>query len=252
MKKLNWPSFPNYTDLKVEDLEWLLTGVIESLEVLAKSIGAESDIIRLIGCEVTVTAGSPTQYDITAGAIYYIGEIYLVEAFSGSSDTQIPVFTISETDDPDDDHKLQDGSDFAVRKDRKLSIAIADSGSGDFDYDEIPGIPFSGSWQDAVLLNGWTTLSNSPQTLKYRKLANGNVHLQGILIGDSAVTTDAVFMNLPAGFRPGWATKFVLAYEQASSTIESINITQNGNLSSGLYAQPIKALHIDTIFYAHA
>lgn len=252
MKTLKWPVFPNYTDLKVEDLEWLLSGVVESLDAFGKLVDAGNTAVRLFGCEVTITAGTPDDYSITAGAIYFNGEIYLVDAFTGSSDTDIPVFTITETNDPDDGHSLQDGSAYVVRRDRKLVVSMGAAGSGDFDYTAIRNA-FDTPWINATLQNGWTTSGTDNNRLKYRRLANGNVHLQGVASHTASGASSSVFMTLPATYRSGWPVKYELCYESEAGSVQALNIQPNGSISLDSYtAGNSETLNIDIIFYAHA
>lgn len=89
----------------------------------------------LYGC---VNSGSGLSYTISAGAVYYNGEIFLVDAVTFTAAAgQVPVATIGTTyytDPAADPVQFTDGSNKNVHQIRKVVIAAATSGSGISDY----------------------------------------------------------------------------------------------------------------------
>jgi len=119
----------------------------EALTALANSIiGRLPDIYNfyiLYGC---VNSGSGLNYNISAGAIYYNGEVFLVDAtiFTASSG-QVAVGTIVTTQYSSnaDPVTFTDGTLRSIHNIQKIIFASAVSGSGVCDYSaalQVPGV----------------------------------------------------------------------------------------------------------------
>lgn len=92
-----------------------------------------SSPIVLWGCVNTGVFG--TNYNITAGAIYYLGEIYLTSAFAfAQGGGQVAVCTITTTNPAPDPIIFQGGGSYNVHNIRRITIASALSGTGTFDF----------------------------------------------------------------------------------------------------------------------
>lgn len=76
-------------------------------------------------------------YDISAGAVLYNGEVFQVDAFTGSDATDVPVLTLVETYRTGDPVKFSDNNDYNVHVVRKLAWSMAAAGSGIADFDEV-------------------------------------------------------------------------------------------------------------------
>lgn len=76
-------------------------------------------------------------YDISAGAVLYNGEVFQVDAFVGSDATDVPVLSLVETYRAGDPVKFSDNNDYNVHVIRKLQWSMATAGSGIVDFDQL-------------------------------------------------------------------------------------------------------------------
>lgn len=89
-----------------------------------------NQVIILSGCVITYTPAGATA-SITAGAIFYNGEVYLVAAqsLSGMTSSQIPLFFIQVTQDPTaDPTTFTNGAPFSVHDIRTVAIVAGPAG----------------------------------------------------------------------------------------------------------------------------
>lgn len=107
-----------------------------------------SDTINFFRLHGLVNSGAGTDYDISAGAVYYNGEVYLVDAFAGSHATQVPVLNFETTFRAGDPVKFTDNNDFNVHEIKKMVITLADTGTGSVDFSALQ-----------VIGQGWVTNS---------------------------------------------------------------------------------------------
>ena len=94
MKQLNFHT--GGEGFKIDDLLWMQNGVIEALNSLCSGLGtglssnaSVHNAFVLSGCQITGVSGA---YTISAGFIYYNGEIFVVPAHTSSATT--PYWTI--------------------------------------------------------------------------------------------------------------------------------------------------------------
>lgn len=137
-------------------------------------------------------------YDISAGALLYQGEVFQIDAFIGSDAVLVPVLSIVTTYHADDPVKFTDNNDFNVHEIRKMKWTMAASGSGIADFDELVNFKekiADNAESDVAVINGWGAFGG---TVKLRRW--GKVHsLQGSISPGDA--TDPIFLAvLPAGF----------------------------------------------------
>ncbi|MEI8111167.1 MAG: hypothetical protein WCH59_09280 [Chitinophagia bacterium] len=124
--------------IKRGTLDHLQLAYQEALAAIANNLlGAKADAATpyiLFGC---VNTGTGLNYIISAGAIYYQGEVFLVDAFTFTASAgQVAVASLSTTyfttyADPVD---FTDGSQRNVHSVRKIAFASGTSGSGLFDF----------------------------------------------------------------------------------------------------------------------
>jgi hypothetical protein len=94
----------------------------------------------LFGCNLYADNTGVSMY---AGAIFYDGEIYLVDLDEGDYDitgSDVLVFNIATTYDAVDPITFTDGTTHNVHQIRKLTLELTTSGSGEFDYDDLQDI----------------------------------------------------------------------------------------------------------------
>jgi hypothetical protein len=90
----------------------------------------------LYGVEKTSLGGS--NYSYTAGAIYFNGEVYLVDAIASISITTADILTITTTNDPTADPvTFTDGTPRSVHNIRKLVISNGTLGTGNVNYADL-------------------------------------------------------------------------------------------------------------------
>ena len=108
--------------------------VIETLNSVMLSLGMDPTAKTVLwGLE---NSGTGTNYDVSAGAIFTQGEIFLVDAFSGTSATQVPVLNpvTLEVGDP---VRFADGSIEAVHLDHKYQISLDIEGAGEVNFSNL-------------------------------------------------------------------------------------------------------------------
>lgn len=88
--------------------------------------------------------GSATAWDISAGAVYFNGEVFQVDAFVGTDPSDVPVLTLSTTYRAGDPVKFSDNNDFNVHEIRKMVITLGAPGSGDVNFTSLQ--QFGQSW----------------------------------------------------------------------------------------------------------
>jgi hypothetical protein len=113
-----------------------LTEVVESLVRPLIGSYVANDLIILYGCQLTGSfSGAGNPFAVTAGAVYYNGEIYQVDAVSGTiSGANVLVGTITTTYQLGDPVTMSDNSAVNVHEIRKVVITQAGTGSGTKDY----------------------------------------------------------------------------------------------------------------------
>lgn len=110
-------------------------GVMETFTSVLKNILGNytaGDVVILEGLVDSGTAG--VNYNISAGSVYYNGEVYQVAVGSGVFAGTVAVLTVTTTYQTGDPVTLSDGSTANVHKINKMVISNAASGSGTKDY----------------------------------------------------------------------------------------------------------------------
>lgn len=107
-------------------------GILNTLNIGYTS----NDVIILYGCVLTGNySGAGNAYSVTSGAVYYNGEVYLVDAVSGTiSGTNVLIGTLTTTYQSGDPVQMSDGSLKNVHEIRTFVISQAGTGTGTKDY----------------------------------------------------------------------------------------------------------------------
>lgn len=110
-------------DAKLETVKNVVNAILGSAYVANK-------MYVLYGCVATGT--DPGVRTVTAGAIFYNGEVYSVDAFSGTTTgSDVLVASVSDTADlTADPTTFSDGTQYGIHRVRKIAISIGASGSG--------------------------------------------------------------------------------------------------------------------------
>ncbi len=115
--------------------EWYNDMITEASNALSRmAVGnSTTDFIVLFGCD---NSDSPDA-DISAGAVFYNGEIYLCPAFVDATITNDIVGTITTAYDALDPLLFSDGNSYDVHQVKTIVWSDAVSGSGDIDYADL-------------------------------------------------------------------------------------------------------------------
>lgn len=124
-----------------DTVEHITSSYLEGVASLAKSMIPTSwltgKLVILHGCVATGT--NPGARTLTAGAVFYNGEVYQVPAASfTTTGLQIGIWTLQDVN-TGTESKLTDGSDVHVLINNQFVFAAGLSGSGDFDEGEAEG-----------------------------------------------------------------------------------------------------------------
>jgi hypothetical protein len=145
MRKLITSSVTNTTALPIKagTLEHLQLAYQEVANALARNaIRRDTDTTRayiLFGC---VNSGSTGSMNVSAGAIYYAGEIYLIDAFTLTvSLAAVAGFTTTYYGTNADPVTFTDGVARNIHEIRKITFTNAASGSGVFDFNDMVPTP---------------------------------------------------------------------------------------------------------------
>ena len=152
-------------------------GFAETIKSMIGASYSATTVYVLNGC---VNTGSGSSYVISAGSVFYGGEIYLVSAATFTVTTGVPVATIvttaNTTDYAADPCLFSDGSTHNVHDIRTVQIAEAASGSGIKNYADFNFYPFAKNYTDissSVSVSGSVTSVNK----NIKKWADGTVEV---------------------------------------------------------------------------
>jgi hypothetical protein len=84
---------------------------------------------------------------------------------------------------------------------------------------------FPGTWQDLILVSGWTLYATGYTTPQCRKLANGLIEVKGVIKKSTALVFNEVIATLPVGYRP---TEIMLIATYASGGTSRLQIETSG------------------------
>lgn len=86
--------------------------------------------------------------------------------------------------------------------------------------------PWTTGWTNLSLSNSWVADGETPQ---YRMMPDGTVVLRGNL-KDGTTANGTVFGQLPAGFRPNTAHRFITAEKQTGLDYRHVRVSTNGDI----------------------
>lgn len=163
--------------------EWYNAMMTEAVEALGKGlIGTGSSFTVLYGC---VNSDSPDA-DISAGAIFYNGEIYLCPAFVDATITNDIVGTITTAYDSSDPILFSDGSSYNVHQVKTIVWSDAVSGSGDIDYADVK--IQNGTIKTVIPIGDWDMDANPTKNVGWTNVDAAKVISVKAVIRDDANT----------------------------------------------------------------
>jgi len=158
----------------------------------AAGLGTPSTTVYVIyGCLVTISGGN---YTVSAGAVYYNGKVYLMDAKgstavpSGGNTYVCNIKTTYYTDATADPVTFTDGNTHNVHKIEKVEIESGASGSGISDYSAFMGMPLS--------TGAYLTLSSWAGSYTYDFRINRNIYVS---TAASAPQVDVDLTNAKVG-----------------------------------------------------
>lgn len=237
-------------------VEHITSSYLEGVASLAKSMIPVSwqtgKLVILHGCEMTGT--NPSARTITAGAVFYNGEVYQVDANSfTTTGSEIGIWTLQDIN-TGTESKLTDGSDVHALVDNKFVFSNGLSGSGLFDENETEGF----SWMQDSLIESTPTCSvGTISNLKTRHRVNNNM----IDFNISAIVTITNAASANAFTPPRVIIENIIPYEKYEINYVNIDyqniLVGNGysesdidNNQGALYARTIGTTTISLILVA--
>lgn len=125
----------------------LVESILEGDDSVVKGIIQDTSLATILW-GLTNSTPSGATYTLTAGAIYFGGEVYQVDAQTVTvTGANKLVGTITTTYQGGDPVQLTDGNSVSVHEIRKIVFSDAASGSGSFDFGDV-----SGNYEDAILI----------------------------------------------------------------------------------------------------
>lgn len=172
-------------------------------ETIKAMIGSTYDATKMYVLNGCVNSGSGSSFVISAGSVFYGGEVYLVDAATfTTSGSDVAVATITTTNNTTDYNadpcEFSDGSLENVHNIRKVVIASGASGSGTKNYSAFDLYPFSFNYKDisSTISAGTGVTIDALTALEY---ADGNIIIRAILTITSTRTAGSTLLSgIPA------------------------------------------------------
>ena len=201
-----------------DTVEHITSSYLEGVASLAKSMIPISwqtgKLVILHGC--VATGSNPGARTLTAGAVFYNGEVYQVPAASfTTTGSQIGIWTLQDVN-TGTESKLTDGSDVHVLVDNKFVFSAGLAGSGDFD-ESSTNIKTQGKW-----ISGATTLLFSAVTGDGLTLNSGSSKVAYVISGNT------LFYKVGLTFTVSDATEINVG----ANIIAQIELIRNSGLQS--------------------
>lgn len=209
MKKIDLSNISTNLGMPIKSgvLSHLQSAYQEVIDAIVKgNIGGVYDATKfyvLYGC---VNSTIAPIYTVSAGAIFFNGEIYLVDAFTfTASDTAVGTITTSFFSGANADPiTFTDSVARNVLQIRKIVFADATSGSGDVDFGDLffqnTDKFFVGTTGNPSFQNTWANYT-SITDLFFQRI-NNNLIISGKLQGGTYADSASIIFTLPEGFRP--------------------------------------------------
>lgn len=233
MKKVLFPRPDLRQEISLTTHQQHQNALLEGISSIIKALGvSDAEYTILYGLETVV--GSP-DWEISPGAIYHDGEVYICEGIEGNDGGNVPVLTITETA-VGADAKFSDFTSRTVHVDRKMVISFAAVDSGDVNYTDLVSVDDKiysllgiegrlASLFNAKTSLGVTTLDhtyfvdgvnwNVDNSSRLKKDNNGLVQVILRVVNDGATSANKTLTTLPLGYRPSVNLSGVHAIESS-------------------------------------
>ena len=163
--------------VKGGSLDHLQLAYQEAITALANAaIGRSGDVTNGYILYGLVNSGSTGSMNVSAGAIYYAGEIFLVDAFTLTvSNTAVSSIATTYYGTNADPVTFTDGISRNVHQIRKIVFTDGTSGSGLFDFGNMIPVPPSLTRTNYVSISGTLTLKFTNDQTIFAAATSGNL-----------------------------------------------------------------------------
>ena len=214
---------------------------IARINMMGYVAGYESFVFILYGCKNT---GTGTSYIISSGAVYYNGEVFLVDAATFTTATGEvaigEIVTTNYTDITADPVEYSDGTTANVHQIRKVRFKSGPS-DATWNYSTMTRIDtmgskiLVGSSGAATFENSWVAESGGVFTAPFYRI---NYQTKQVFIGghcekSNISATDETIFTLPTGYRPLKKEMFECHVKGSGSspiTMVEIHVLSNGQV----------------------
>lgn len=138
MRKVNFTPFSIGGQMNVDLLQFLQNANADVFNWLGSALtkNAGNNVVKISGCQIT--QDSPPNFSINAGIVFFQGEFFQVDAFSGTaSGAEVPVLVDDFASFDGPSQTFADGNDYDVLNNRKLKWEFDASGNGYVDYNKL-------------------------------------------------------------------------------------------------------------------
>lgn len=256
MKKLDYSFISSSAaqPIKQGTLKHVQEAFQEPIDYICRSIfGTTSGVNVLYGCVNTTEVG--TTYTVSAGAVYYLGEVFLVDAVTATRAGNVLIASIATTyytDATADPVTFTDLVAHNVHEIRKIVLALGTSGAGIADYVNFNsdrwhtvGSTF-GELTEPAFQNSWASTGVGGHVVRFRKVGN-RVELSGVFTTLGATTT--VCFTLPSGFRPADSVGMATAILNSTTPLAGVTTVQTSGDVAVYYAAGATAVIFDGISF---
>lgn len=190
-------------------------------EIIKSMIGSNYSATKMYVLNGCVNSGSGSSFVISAGSVFYGGEVYLVDATTfTTSGSDVAVATITTTNNTTDYSadpcEFSDGSLENVHNIRKIVIASGASGSGTKNYADFDFYPFAYNYKDisSTISAGTGVNIDALSAVEY---ADGNVIIRAIITTTSTIPAGSslltgIPLDVPNAFNAHSASAVVHLY----------------------------------------
>ncbi|NJM15926.1 MAG: hypothetical protein HC896_11675 [Bacteroidales bacterium] len=241
MKELK--SYPGGVIRRADDWIWMQNGLKEAISAICKSMAKEDDAIMLSGCEYTLTGTN--LYSITAGFLWWDGEIYEVQA--ATDVLSLPVIGLElDTDqavleDPTGDRLFGGTTPQNIYHNRTLKLVNDPQGDylspgGLKRFTDFLNLEADSFRAPSLTGTGWNGTISEAEKLKYRLTQHGELQIAGNIKAEAAPGN--TMFTLLSGYRPS-GTRVIMCHIRTTNgagiTPVQITIGSNGVVERSQY-----------------
>jgi hypothetical protein len=186
-------------------------------------------------------SGAGSNYIISAGAILYNGEIYLVPAtsFTASTGAVLVLSTSYFTDATADPVEMNDGNTYSVHQVRTIQVVNGNSSTAGYIADFSDMVAYSFDWVSKTMQASDTTQSAifTSGTFHFRRQGNTLfISLNATFSGSYSSAVNAIGINLPFGYEGAFVQYHIgERHEFTTGTVDAEALRVQTGTSNTLY-----------------